>query len=397
MDPYAHISRPTLILNEERARRNIHRMAEKAKANLVRFRPHFKTHQSALIGEWFRAEGVKEITVSSLGMASYFTAHGWDDITVAFPFNLREIETLWDLRQKIHLELLVESIEVVDFLEKQYPRELDLWIKIDAGANRTGIKSENISGILEVAEKISTSGHFKFRGILSHYGQTYKAGSAEEAVNFYGEANRKMKTVQSALRKAGFRKTEVSVGDTPGCSVCEDFGQVDEIRPGNFVFFDATQLRIGSCTEDDIAVAVACPVVAIHPERDEVIIYGGAVHLSKEYFLENGIPSYGDAAFPRADGWSAKIPGAYVRSLSQEHGIIHLPPKEFDKIKVGELLMILPVHSCLSVAALGEYTTLEGEKIPTMLTQLADQAEGDGSEGDNDKDQANYPNNPSVF
>lgn len=113
-------------------------MAEKARANHVRFRPHFKTHQSALIGEWFREEGVEAITVSSLGMAAYFAAHNWEDITVAFPFNLREIETLWDLGQKVHLELLVESIEVVDFLEKQYSRDLDLWIKIDAGANRTG-------------------------------------------------------------------------------------------------------------------------------------------------------------------------------------------------------------------------------------------------------------------
>jgi D-serine deaminase-like pyridoxal phosphate-dependent protein len=397
MDPYAHISRPTLILNEERARRNIHRMAEKAKTKHVRFRPHFKTHQSALIGEWFREEGVEAITVSSLGMASYFAAHGWEDITVAFLFNLREIESLWDLGQKIHLELLVESINVVNFLEKQYPRDLDLWIKIDAGANRTGIQSDSIPGILAVVERINASRHLNFKGILSHYGQTYRAGSAEEAANLYGEANRKMKTIQSTLRKAGFRKTEISVGDTPGCSVCDDLGKVDEIRPGNFVFFDATQLRIGSCAEADIAVAVACPVVAIHPEREEVIIYGGAVHLSKEFFLENEIPSYGDAVYPRADGWSARIPGAYVRSLSQEHGIVHVPREELDRIKVGDLLMILPVHSCLSVAALGEYTTLEGERIPTMLTQLADQNEGDGSEGENEQDQANYPDNPSVF
>jgi len=397
MDPYAHISRPTLILNEERARRNIHRMVEKAKANHIRFRPHFKTHQSALIGDWFREEGVDAITVSSLSMARYFAAHGWEDITVAFPFNLREIETLWDLGQKVHLELLVESTEAVDFLEKQYLRNLDLWIKIDAGANRTGIKSENIPGILAVAERITASRHLNFKGILSHYGQTYKAGTAEDAAKYYVEANQKMKIIQSALRKAGFRKTAISVGDTPGCSILGNLGKVDEIRPGNFVFFDATQLRIGACREEDIAVAAACPVVARHPERDEVIIYGGAVHLSKEFFLENGNTSFGNVAFPRADGWSARIQGAYVRSISQEHGIIHLPTKTMNQVKVGDLLMILPVHSCLTVAALGEYTTLEGEKIPTMVTQLSDQAERDRGESENEQDQADYSDYSSVF
>ncbi len=116
MDPYFHIHQPTLILNEERARRNIHGMAAKAAANQVRLRPHFKTHQSALIGEWFRDEGIDAITVSSLSMARYFAEHGWENITVAFPFNLREIEELWDLGERCHLELLVDSVESVDYL-----------------------------------------------------------------------------------------------------------------------------------------------------------------------------------------------------------------------------------------------------------------------------------------
>ncbi len=43
-------------------------MAEKARINDVVFRPHFKTHQSHKIGQWFRNEGVNAITVSSIKM-----------------------------------------------------------------------------------------------------------------------------------------------------------------------------------------------------------------------------------------------------------------------------------------------------------------------------------------
>ena len=43
------IETPTLLLNEAIARRNIERMANKARQNGVRFRPHFKTHQSAVL------------------------------------------------------------------------------------------------------------------------------------------------------------------------------------------------------------------------------------------------------------------------------------------------------------------------------------------------------------
>ena len=43
---------PTMVLNEDICKSNIARMAAKAKAANVVFRPHFKTHQSREIGEF---------------------------------------------------------------------------------------------------------------------------------------------------------------------------------------------------------------------------------------------------------------------------------------------------------------------------------------------------------
>jgi len=82
--------------------------------------------------------------------------------------------------------------------------------------------------------------------------------------------------------KAKYPDLILSIGDTPTCSVAEDFSGIDEIRPGNFVFYDLSQYQIGSCTIDQIAVAMACPIVAIHETRNEIVIYGGGVHFSKE-------------------------------------------------------------------------------------------------------------------
>ena len=75
-------TKPTLFVNKQIALRNIQRMAAKAKQSNVRFRPHFKTHQSVDIGEWFRKFCVTAITVSSVEMAAYFAANGWADITI---------------------------------------------------------------------------------------------------------------------------------------------------------------------------------------------------------------------------------------------------------------------------------------------------------------------------
>ena len=81
---WEEIVRPTLVVDENRVSENIDRMAQRARQAGVRFRPHFKTHQSREIGAMFRQAGVSQITVSSLAMAQFFADQGWQDITVAF-------------------------------------------------------------------------------------------------------------------------------------------------------------------------------------------------------------------------------------------------------------------------------------------------------------------------
>jgi len=361
------IEKPTLLLWEDRARNNILKMVEKSRRSRVRFRPHFKSHQSTTIGEWLQEYGVKEITVSSLDMASYFAEHGWSDITVAFPVNIPEMEKINRLASRITLHLLVESTEAVNFLSANLSHPVNIWIKIDVGYHRTGIEWEQSDRILALAKRIQKSQHLSFRGILTHAGHAYHAREKTEILAVYQQTLTRMKSVQSHLLVHGIHPVEISIGDTPTCSLRDDFSGVDEIRPGNFVFYDAMQWQMGVCQEDQIAVALACPVVAKHPRREEVVIYGGAIHLSKEYLVDNrGIKIFGYVAPLQGGGWSEHFPDTYVKSLSQEHGIIKTTTAILKNIKIGEILVILPIHSCLTVNLMGKLLTLKGEQINTM-------------------------------
>jgi D-serine deaminase-like pyridoxal phosphate-dependent protein len=142
---------------------------------------------------------------------------------------------------------------------------------------------------------------------------------------------------------------------------------IDEIRPGNFVFYDVMQFALGSCKLEDISVAVVCPVVAIHHNRQEAIIYGGAVHLSKEQAL---LPPNPETLFGLVVNWDGKSWNicnllGKVSSLSQEHGIIKLTQQGCN-LKPGDLVAVLPVHSCLTANLMRKYLTLDGESIETM-------------------------------
>ncbi|HSW67539.1 MAG TPA: hypothetical protein VLH16_03070, partial [Bacteroidales bacterium] len=156
----------------------------------------------------------------------------------------------------------------------------------------------------------------------------------------------------------------ISIGDTPSCCIASDFTGADIIRPGNFVFFDLAQYYLGSCDLEDIAVVLACPVVALYPHRSEVVVQGGAIHLSREALIAGKQTIYGRAAFLHEKEWEIMPPGNEVISLSQEHGVIRLEETFLNKIKTGDLIGVIPVHSCLTAHQAGFYQTLNGEIIP---------------------------------
>jgi len=208
-----------------------------------------------------------------------------------------------------------------------------------------------------------------FKGLLTHAGHTYHTGSKHEIINIYNETVSRLKQAQTNLIGAGLERIELSIGDTPACSLVQDFSDVDEIRPGNFIFNDVTQLYLGACPEKQIAVGVACPVVAKHATRNEIVIYGGAVHLSKEFIENNkGTKIFGQVAPMIKNGWGQILKNTYVAGLTQEHGVIKTENPFFYSVNIGDLLVILPVHSCLTVNLLRNYLTLDGEKISTMLS-----------------------------
>jgi D-serine deaminase-like pyridoxal phosphate-dependent protein len=363
------IRRPTLLLDKEKAIRNIEKMAGKARKSGVRFRPHFKTHRSAGVAEWFRDFDVDAITVSSLDMAAYFADHGWSDITVAFPVNLLEIDKINSLAAEIALGLLVESKEAVQFLAAHLDHKVSAWIKVDVGYGRTGVTWDRPDEIVELAQAVVATNRLAFRGLLTHAGHSYHAASKLELEAIHRDSVARLAHVRAALRAEGFSQVELSSGDTPTCSIVDDFSGLDEIRPGNFVFYDLKQAGIGSCSEREIAVAVACPVVAKHPQRNEIVLYGGAVHLSKESFARaDGTPTFGHVAFWDGDGWGPSLPDTYVSSLSQEHGIVRTTVDVLNRVHVGDVLIVVPVHSCLLSYLLNDYHTLDGEIIPSQST-----------------------------
>lgn len=363
------ITRPTLLLDKEKCLANIKFMAEKAKRHNLKFRPHFITHASAEVGSWFRDFGVTAITVSSVRMAQYFYENGWKDITIAFPVNPLEINAINELAGKINLNLITESKNMLQFLGEHLTKPVGVYLEIDTGHGRTGIPSDNENRIESHLEYfVFYKESIKFKGFITYAGNTYKAKTRHGIYNVHFESLLKLKHLKKIFKPV-WPNLEVSIGDSPSCSICEDFGGVDEIRPGNFVFYDITLLRLGACNLDQLALRMVCPVVSKHRPQNRLFIHGGAIHFSKESILNiDGKQLFGRIIRREGNKRILLNEMNYINDLSQEHGQIKVSPQEYNKFKIGDLVEILPVQSCLAVHAMGWYMTTEGQIIKTMET-----------------------------
>ncbi len=340
------VTRPTLIVFEDRARRNIRRMLAKSTSAGVTLRPHFKTHQSVEVAAWFAAEGVDRITVSSLTMAEKFSAASWLDITLAFLLNPLQLPKISRLAANLaarggSLGITIDSPEAAAALATIAAPHPEVWLKIDTGYHRTGIPWNDTKLLNEVVRNLPQPP----TGILTHAGHSYHTSGAKALKELWVETLQNMQAARTALRQSDLL---ISVGDTPTCSTVNDVSGVDEIRPGNFVYYDLMQLQIGSCLAEHLAAAVACPVVGLYPERGQVVIHGGAIHLSKEPLEENGALIFGKPGLLEPGRIVAE---AAVTELSQEHGTITFKEGAFPApgtLAIGDLLLIWPVHSCLA-------------------------------------------------
>jgi D-serine deaminase-like pyridoxal phosphate-dependent protein len=352
------IDAPTLVVDEARVRTNIARMAAKAAASGVRFRPHFKTHRNRTVGRWFAEAGVTAITVSSLDMAEQFAAAGWDDITLAFLVNPRQLPRLGELAWRLAdrggaLGLVVDTPEAARAVRHVVGDTAPLWIKVDTGYGRSGVAWDDAPRLRAVA------GSAACVGLLAHAGHSYRT-ARDELPALWSETARRL----AAAREVTGRELLLSVGDTPTSSVVDRFDGVDEVRPGNFVYHDLMQRALGACGDDDLAACVACPVVAVEPARGRVVLHGGAIHLSKESLPG---PVYGLVGRFAGDG-PRVLDAAPLTDLSQEHGIVATAPGRFapvlGDVRPGDLLPVWPVHACLVGEAARPARTLDGTPLP---------------------------------
>lgn len=352
------LATPAFLVDRPTVLRNCTRMRDKARASGVGFRPHVKTHKCVEAGRMQHGGTTGPITVSTLAEAELFAEDGFRDITYAVPIApaREKLDRAASIAARIErLSVLIDSDAALRALE-EFDFTFDVFLKVDCGYHRAGVDPDSPDSV-RLALALARSERVRFQGLLTHAGHSYNARDAAEIRRIAGEESAVLTRFRALLASEGLGDAKRSVGSTPTASIVERFDECDEVRPGNYVFYDAFQATIGSCALEDCAVSVLTTVIGSYPERHAVIVDAGALALSKDVGPDQIDPHFGYGIVCDLD--LRPVPAARILALSQEHGKVavqtHLP--------VGTRLRIIPNHSCLAAAMFDRYHVVERGRV----------------------------------
>ena len=183
------------------------------------------------------------------------------------------------------------------------------------------------------------------RGLLSHAGHGYGATSAQEAESIARNEGELLRQLADDVRAGGVAIEEISVGATPTARFSVTEPGVTELRPGNYIYFDRTQVGLGAAHWDDCALTVLARVVSA-PAADRIILDCGSKTLTND--LARGftaLPGYG-SVLNAIDGIQAPDPNLVVERLSEEHANVKVVDAA-PRLKPGDLVRVVPNHSCV--------------------------------------------------
>lgn len=363
----AEIPTPAVLVDATKLKQNLERMQTAATAGGKRLRPHAKTHKSPEIARMQIAGGAVGICCAKLGEAEVFVDAGITDIRLPYPLNPASADRVFALADRIALSFIVDDVEVArqwSALAKTRGRGLDVLIKVDVGFHRCGIDPQAPAATATVREIAGLSG-LTLRGLLSHAGHGYNAASDGDMQRIAAEEAR---TLRDLAATSGVGCDEISVGATPTVRHSLKERGITELRPGNYAYFDRTQVGLGAAAWGDCALTVLARVVS-RPARDRVILDSGSKTLTSD----------GARGFSPAPGHGAVLkdlesaePDAslVIERLSEEHATVRAVNGE-SVLKTGTLVRVIPNHSCVVSNLVDRIWLVDGDRVVSQLPVAA--------------------------
>jgi D-serine deaminase-like pyridoxal phosphate-dependent protein len=331
---------PTLLIDAERLDRNVSDLAELCRAHGKALRPHAKTHKTVEIARRQHELGAVGLTVSKLGEAEVFAAAGFEDLFICYPLvGPHKLRRLVDLARRARISTIVDDLTAATALAKAAKDagiSIDVLIKLDVGMHRVGVAPENAD---RFAHSVAALVGVNLRGVCIHEGSVYGERDPERRRTLARAQVSRLVETAERLCAQGLSIEIVSSGATPAVRDVIDIDGLTEVRPGNYVFYDAMQVALGVTSADRCALSVLVTVVS-RPAPDRGIVDAGSKALSLDRGA-HGLELLGGY------GRICERDDLTIVGLSEEHGWLRASAP--CDLTIADRLRIIPNHACVVV------------------------------------------------
>lgn len=335
---------PSILIDLNIMQRNIEAMQARCNELGVEFRPHIKTHKIPAIAQKQLDAGAVGIACQKVSEAEIFADAGITDIQI--PYNIvgeRKTARLAELAKRTKITVTVDSIPVIDGIAKAAKAAnstIHVMVELVSLQERTGTTPEDA---LELAKHILTYDDcLPFAGVM-----IYPTDAAIRP--------RLQKTL-ALLQEANIDVEMVSGGGSGAIFEAHEIPELTELRIGTYVFYDWNSVSRDWASFDDCAMTIRATVVSAN-EVSRVILDSGSKTVNSESV---------DGCF----GYIREFPKARLHNLSEEHGFV-----DFSACKtvpqVGDILHIIPVHTCIVTNLHNQIYGVRGENIEKIYDVVA--------------------------
>ena len=352
----SEVDTPAVLIDLDIMERNLKRVANYARSNDLRLRPHTKTHKIPALGRRQLDHGAAGLAVAKVSEAEVMVKSGTPDLLVAYPIlGRRKLERLMKVARETSVTVALDSLFTARGLsEAARSAQVNVGVlaEIDLGLGRVGVAPE---GVVSLAQGIARLPWLGFEGIAFYPGHLKEMDA--EAQRQLEELGRSLQQVIRDLKQSGLECRIVSGGSTPTLFHSHRISGLNEIRPGTYIFNDRNTVACGAAGFEDCAASVLVTVVSA-AVKNQVIVDGGSKTFSSDRLITGGEMGFGHVV---------EAPGAVFTKMNEEHGFVGIE-RAGRSFEVGDRLRIIPNHICLVMNLHERVYGVRGDEVDEVWT-----------------------------
>ena len=338
------LTTPALILDLDKAKRNIATMAEKFRELPAELRPHIKVHKSVELSLLEVEAGAIGIACATAWEAIVMAEGGIEDVLIANQLvQPDKVALVAALARRHRISIAVDDVRNVEQLSQaavEAGSRFELLVEIDVGMGRCGVRTKEEA--LPLAERIAELPCVTLRGMQGYEGHCMLEPDREKRFEDAHAANEKLVEAVDFLAEHGHPSQVVSGGGTGTYFITGAHPRITEVQAGSYTLMDCFH---GNLVPGGFEVALTVLGTVISRQGNTVVLDAGRKSVGIDFVLP-----------PLVDH-----PEGQIRYYAEEHALFDFPSTP--SLDLGDRAEIMAGYGPTTVNLYDVFHVVEGDVV----------------------------------